>query len=131
MIQKRRRSATRLAQNIDWQNMYMCTYLTEISNGARNCPALGRIREESRATHSDHAAGSVKVPSLRTGSLGHPRWKIMSTPKSLKDQIRQLKADGFSQREIARLTGTARNTVAKILKENADEGPRGIGQSDP
>ena len=48
----------------------------------------------------------------------------MSTPKSLKDQIRQLKADGFSQREIARLTGTARNTVAKILKGEADEARR-------
>ena len=39
----------------------------------------------------------------------------MSIPKSEKDRIRQLKAEGFSQRDIARMTGHSRNTVADIL----------------
>ncbi len=44
----------------------------------------------------------------------------MSIPKWRKDQIRELKAQGFSQREIARVTGTARDTVARVLSGPAD-----------
>ena len=44
----------------------------------------------------------------------------MSLSKPERDRIRQLKAEGFSQRQIAFKTGHSRNTVADVLRTPAD-----------
>jgi transcriptional regulator with XRE-family HTH domain len=45
----------------------------------------------------------------------------MSIPQSEKDDIRRLRAKGFSVRKIARMTGRSRNTIAKILRTRPDD----------
>jgi len=44
----------------------------------------------------------------------------MSLSKSERDRIRTLHAEGFSQRQIARMTGYSRVTVARVLSTPAD-----------
>ncbi len=53
---------------------------------------------------------------LTTDGLGRARWEVINLGDKLTEEIRELKADGLSMREIAKRLGVTKGKVERRLK---------------